>query len=133
MLRGHVMHNLHRFAEAEALARQLVAQRESPYDHGLLGDALMEQGQLDEAVEAYQRMADLKPGFHAYSRIAHVRWLRGDLEGARQVMYVAVRAASPRDFGIGGLGLLAVGVVRTASGSNRQGLAGDRSRISVSG
>lgn len=97
MLRGHVMHNLHRFAEAEALARQLVAQRESPYDHGLLGDALMEQGQLDEAVEAYQRMADLKPGFHAYSRIAHVRWLRGDLEGARQVMYVAVRAASPRD------------------------------------
>ena len=97
LLRGHVLHNLHRFKEAEALARRLVAQRERPFDYGLLGDALMEQGRLGEAVDAYQRMVDLKPGFHAYSRIAHVRWLRGDLEGARRIMRMAVRAVSPRD------------------------------------
>ncbi len=36
LLRGHVLHNLHRFKEAEALARRLVAQRERPFDYGLL-------------------------------------------------------------------------------------------------
>ena len=99
LLRGHVLHNLHRFKEAEAIARTLLAARQAPFDYGLLGDALMEQGRLDEAVDAYQQMVDLKPGFHAYSRIAHVRWLRGDLQGAREIMRMATRAVSPRDSG----------------------------------
>ena len=96
LLRGHVMHNLHRFKEAEELARELVANRGLPFDHGLLGDALMEQGKLSEAVDAYQKMVDLKPDVHAYSRIAHLRWLKGDLEGAVALMEMAARGSSPR-------------------------------------
>jgi tetratricopeptide (TPR) repeat protein len=97
LLRGHVLHQLHRFAEAEAVARRLVAQREFVLDFGLLGDALMEQGRLSEAAAAYQKMIDLKPFYQSYTRAAHLRWLRGDLAGAIALMHNAVKAASPRD------------------------------------
>jgi tetratricopeptide (TPR) repeat protein len=79
------------------LARELVAKRGRAFDYGLLGDVLMEQGRLEEAVTAYQQMADLKPDLQAYTRAAHMRWLKGDLEGAIEAMQMAVQAGSPRD------------------------------------
>src|SRR5262245_287873 len=97
LLRGHVRHQQHRFAEAEAVGRTLVASRGLATDFGLLGDALMEQGKLTEAAEAYQRMIDLKPYYQSYTRAAHLRWLRGHLDGAIDLMRKAVAAASPRD------------------------------------
>ena len=97
LLRGHVLHNLHRFQEAEAVARKLLAARQAPFDYGLLGDTLMEQGKLDEAASAYQQMIDLKPSPHAYLRAAHLRWLKGDLDGAIPVMRMAARASGGRD------------------------------------
>ena len=97
LLRGHVLHQMHRFREAEAIARRLVASREFVLDYGLLGDALMEQGRVTEAAEAYQKMIDLKPFYQSYTRAAHLRWLRGDLDGAIDMMRAAVKAASPRD------------------------------------
>lgn len=97
LLRGHVLHNLHQFSEGEALARKLVAQRGLSFDYGLLGDLLMEQGKLDEAIDAYQNMMDQKPGPQAYSRAAHVRWLKGDLQGAIAMMEMATGASSSRD------------------------------------
>jgi tetratricopeptide (TPR) repeat protein len=97
LLRAHVLQNLHRFKESEALARLLVEQRGLSFDYGLLGDALMEQGKLGDAVEAYQQMMNLKPDLRAYARAAHMRWLKGDLEGAIEAMQLAVSAASPSD------------------------------------
>jgi tetratricopeptide (TPR) repeat protein len=97
LLRGHALHNLHRFSEAEKIARELVETRGLPYDFGLLGDVLMEQGKLDEAILAYQKMMDLRPGPQAYSRAAHVRWLKGDLDGARVLMRMAAQAAGAGD------------------------------------
>lgn len=97
LLRGHVLHQLHRFSEAEAIARRLVAMREFVLDFGLLGDALMEQGRVAEAAEAYQKMIDLKPFYQSYTRASHLRWLKGDIQGAVQMMEAAVQAASPRD------------------------------------
>lgn len=97
LLRGHVYHNLHRFQEAEAVARKLVASRGMAFDFALLSDALMEQGKLAESVAACQRMMALKPGLEAYSRAANLRWLTGDLPGAIQAMEAAVRAGSPLD------------------------------------
>ena len=97
LLRAHVLQNLHRFKESETLARRLVQQRGLSFDYGLLGDALMEQGKLDDAVEAYQQMMNLKPDLRAYARAAHMRWLKGDLEGAIEAMQLAVSAASPSD------------------------------------
>lgn len=97
LLRGSVDHNLHRFQEAERVARQLVAQRGIAFDYALLSDALMEQGKLAEAVAACQKMMALKPGVDAYSRAANLRWLTGDLPGAIVAMEAAVRAGSPLD------------------------------------
>jgi tetratricopeptide (TPR) repeat protein len=97
LLRGHALHSLHHFAEAERIARKLVEARGLPFDHGLLGDVLVDRGQLDEASTAYQRMVDLRPDMHSYSRAAHVRYLTGDLPGALEAMAMASRAASPRN------------------------------------
>ena len=57
----------------------------------------MEQGALDDAVAAYQRMMDEKPDAHAYGRAAHVRFLKGDTAGALEAMKIAARATSPRN------------------------------------
>src|SRR5262245_24970970 len=97
LLRGHVLHQMHRFREAEAIARRLVTLREFVLDFGLLGDVLMEQGRLAEAADAYQKMMDLKPFYQSYVRAAHLRWLKGDLDGAIKLMTAAVKSASPRD------------------------------------
>ena len=97
LLRGHVLHNLHRFGEAEVLARKLVAGRGLWFDYGLLGDVLLEQGELAEAVDAYQQMMDQKPSPQAYCRSAHVRWLTGDLPGAMELMRMAAGASGSVD------------------------------------
>ena len=97
LLRGHVLHSLHRFAEAEQIARQLTMSRGLAFDFGLLGDVLMEQGRLEEAIAAYQKMMELKPSPQAYSRAAHVRWLKGDLAGARVLMRMSAQASGNGD------------------------------------
>ena len=97
LLKGHVLHQLHRFSEAEQIARALVAKRTFVLDYGLLGDVLMEQGRLTEAADAYQKMLDLKPYYQSYTRAAHLRWLKGDLDGAIEAMRLATASASPRD------------------------------------
>ncbi len=97
LLRGHVLHQLHRFAEATEIARTLVTQRGSATDLALLSDLLVEQGKIPEATALLQRLVDQKPGGEAYSRISHVRWLTGDAPGAIAAMELAVRAVSPKD------------------------------------
>ena len=98
LLRGHVLHQFHRFKEAEILARKLVAVRgTSASGYGLLGDSLMEQGLLDEAGAAYQTMLNLKPGFESYVRAAHYRWLKRELAGARSLMSKALGMVDARD------------------------------------
>ena len=96
LLRGHVLHNLHRFREAEVLARRLVEQRGLWFDFALLGDVLVERGALDEAVDAYQAVADQRPGPQAYTRVSQLRWLKGDLDGALKMMALATGSTSPR-------------------------------------
>ena len=97
LLLGHTYHAMHRFADAEVAARALIAQREFVFDYALLGDALMEQGKLEPAVEAYQKMVDLRPCLQTYSRVAHMRWLKGDLAGAIDASRLAVSSGSPRE------------------------------------
>ena len=97
LLRGHVLHQLHRFHEAEQIARRLTVKRQFVLDYGLLGDVLMEQGRLTEAAQAYQKMIDIKPFYQSFTRASHLRWLKGDLDGAIELIRKAIAAASPRD------------------------------------
>lgn len=97
LLRGHVLHAMHRFGEAESIARELVGRRGLHLDHGLLGDVLLDQGHLREALDSYNRMLQQRPGLQGYARAAQVRWLRGDVPGARQLLEMARGAGSSRD------------------------------------
>ena len=101
LLRGHALHNLHRFHEAESLARELADSRGNPFDFGLLGDTLLEQGKLDEAAVAYQKMMDMKPGPYAYARAAQLRWMLGDIDGAKDMARQAARSAGGNDYQTG--------------------------------
>lgn len=97
LLLGHALHSQHRFVEAEVVARELSNSRGIAADFGLLGDVLIDVGRVDEAAESYQAMLDLKPDPQGYARAAHLRWIRGDLEGAIEVMRMAVAGVSMRD------------------------------------
>ena len=99
LLRGHILHALHRFNEAELVARKIAASDSFArwQTYALLGDALMEQGKLSEALNAYQRMIDIRPCLQTYARVAHFRWLKGDLAGAEELMRMAVSAGNSRD------------------------------------
>jgi len=97
LLRGHVLYSMHRFAEAGAIAERLTTERETAFDFGLLGDVALSQGRTQDAIVAYQRMVDLKPNLQSYSRAAHIRWLKGDLDGANELMRMAAGAGTLRD------------------------------------
>lgn len=97
LLRAHVLQSLHHFSAAEATARELVKLRERPFDYGVLGDILIDQGKIQEGAAAYQQMVDLRPDLQSYARAAHVRWLTGDLDGAIELMLLATSASSPND------------------------------------
>src|SRR5207237_5129659 len=101
---GHVLQKLHRLKEAKPVARELVDQRGLPFDFGLLSDVLMEQGKLEQAIEACQRMVDVRPDLHSYARGAHVRWLKGNVKGAQSLMRLAADAATPQDAEAGAWG-----------------------------
>ena len=88
---------MHRFAEAGAIAERLTTERETAFDFGLLGDVAVAQGRTQDAIVAYQRMVDLKPNLQSYSRAAHIRWLKGDLDGANELMRLAAGAGTLRD------------------------------------
>jgi tetratricopeptide (TPR) repeat protein len=87
----------HRFSRAEARARPLVAQRGSWRDHMLLSDALMEQGQLDEAVSTLQVAMDLRPSMPLYDRASWLAWLHGDHDHAIALQRRAVASAAASD------------------------------------
>jgi tetratricopeptide (TPR) repeat protein len=96
-LRAHIWLQFHRFEDTEAAARVLVERHGQWFDHMLLGDALMEQGQLKAAATSYEAAMDQRPGLPLYDRVSWMRWLLGDLPGAVQVQIMAVKAGHPSD------------------------------------
>ncbi len=62
---------------------------------GVIGDAQIELGRYDEAVNTFQQMVDLKPDLSSYSRVSYARELYGDVPGAIEAMLQAVDAGSP--------------------------------------
>jgi tetratricopeptide (TPR) repeat protein len=98
ILRATLLLTYHRFREAlEEAKRAQVPGRESPDLYGVMTDALVELGDYPAAVEAAQKMMDLRPDSASYSRTSYLRSLHGDLEGAIEAMVVAVKGANPRN------------------------------------
>lgn len=83
----------HQFATALELGRQgLVLGPGSSTAQGVVVDALVELGRYPEAVDAVQKMVDLRPDLSSYARVSYVRELYGDLPGAVEAMRQAVEA-----------------------------------------
>jgi tetratricopeptide (TPR) repeat protein len=89
----------HRFTEARDLSRAVLANApDAVLAWGTLSDALLELGDFAGAVDAAQAMVDLKPGLPSYARAAWLRWVGGDIEGARTSYRLAFSAgAGARD------------------------------------
>jgi tetratricopeptide (TPR) repeat protein len=97
-LRGLVLMNGHRFEEARRQAETILAvDPMSSVALGTLSDALLELGRFDEAVDAAQRGADAKPGSAVYARASYLRWLTGDLDGAKDAIRLALGGRDRRD------------------------------------
>jgi tetratricopeptide (TPR) repeat protein len=85
----------HDFAAAlESGHRALALDPENARYYGVVGDAQIELGMYDEAVESYQQMVDRRPDFASFSRVAHARELYGDPEGAIEAMEFALQSGS---------------------------------------
>lgn len=86
----------HKFTAVATNARKLAErQPKDAANWAMLGDALMEMGQLDPAADAYQKMVDIRPDLMSYNRIGWFRFITGDIDGAIQMMARAVRAGRP--------------------------------------
>lgn len=97
-LRAKLLLTFHRYEEALQVARR--AQSLNPQDHdnyGAITDALVELGEYPAAVEAAQRMVDLRPDTSSYARVSYLRWLHGDTKGAIEAMRLATQSANPQD------------------------------------
>lgn len=97
-LRAKLLLTFHHFEEGLEAARR--AQRINPQDHdnyGAITDALVELGEYPAAVEAAQKMVDLRPDTSSYARVSYLRWLHGDTRGAVEAMRLAAQSASPHD------------------------------------
>ncbi|MGZ8501956.1 MAG: tetratricopeptide repeat protein [Candidatus Limnocylindrales bacterium] len=86
----------HEFADALELGRKALALGPGlPTAQGVVADALVELGRYDEAVDAVQKMVDLRPDLASYARVSYLRELYGDLPGALDAMRRAVQAGGP--------------------------------------
>src|SRR5919205_788116 len=122
LLTAHALQSLHRFHEAEAAARELVSTRERPFDYGVLGDVLIDQGKVREGAAAYQKMIDLRPDLQSYARAAHVGWLTGDLNGAIELMKLATTASSSNDPEAGAWAFTRLALYQLQRGATKQSL-----------
>jgi tetratricopeptide (TPR) repeat protein len=97
-LRAKLQLTYHRFAEALETTHRAQSVRTDDHDvWGQITDALVELGDYERAVKAAQRMVDLRPDSSSYARVAYLRSLHGDTQGAIQAMVAAVKAANPND------------------------------------
>jgi tetratricopeptide (TPR) repeat protein len=85
----------HEFHDALAQAQQAIAlggEQTAPY--AIVGDAYLEMGEYEQAAAAYEKMRTPREERTPYSRLSYLQFLRGDAQGAIQLMNKAVAAAS---------------------------------------
>ena len=122
ILHSSLLLTYHRFGEALREAKRAqVPGRESADLYGVMTDALVELGDYPGAVEAAQKMMDLRPDAVAYSRVSYLRALHGDGKGAIEAMMVAVKAANPRNPENGGWYRVHLGLNLMNAGKRAEG------------
>lgn len=94
-IRAAVAYGRHDFTEGLKSAQRAakLKPKQASY-HGLVGDGQIELGNYPAAVAAYQIMVDLRPNLSSFNRIAHIREIYGDIEGAKAALASAISAGS---------------------------------------
>ena len=88
----------HRFREALTVARRARDLRPTDaWNYGVMGDALLELGEYDDAFATFDKMMELRPSAGAYARASYARELRGDLQGALHAMTLAAKSTPSQD------------------------------------
>lgn len=96
--RSQIYLSEHKFSEALELAEKMKKMRpDNPIVFAAKTDALTELGRYDEAVKAAQEFVDTRPNALSYSRVAHLRALYGDIEGAIQARGNAIKMTNSQD------------------------------------
>jgi len=86
----------HEFADALELGERVrEIAPEIVITDGVIGDAQVELGRYDEAIDTIQQMVDARPDLASYSRVAYLRELHGDIDGAIAAMELALTAGGP--------------------------------------
>jgi tetratricopeptide (TPR) repeat protein len=89
-LRALVLMQDHEFEKAKRAVEQILAEDPTrALALGVLADAALELGQIEEARDAVQRRMDLSPDAPTYARASHLYWLHGQTEDAK----IAIREA----------------------------------------
>ena len=97
-LLGAVRLSRHQFRDALELGRRARDQRPGDaWNYGVIGDALLELGEYDQAFEAFNTMVSMRPSADAYARVSYARELQGDLPGALKIMRMAADATTAHD------------------------------------
>jgi tetratricopeptide (TPR) repeat protein len=85
----------HDFAAALERGKQALAlDPQNARYYGVVGDAQIELGMYDAAIDSYQEMVNRRPDFASFTRVAYARELYGDPEGAIEAMESALQAGS---------------------------------------
>ena len=86
----------HHFTDGLKAAQDFVNRYpDAAFGYGLLCDANVELGNYTEGVAAADKMSSRRPDLRSYSRIAYLREIHGDLEGAKQAMTLAIKSGVP--------------------------------------
>jgi tetratricopeptide (TPR) repeat protein len=88
----------HRFGDAVTAARKAIRLRPTDaWNYGVLGDAQLELGEYDQAFDAFDRMAAIRPDASVYARVAYAHELQGRLGDALRHMQRAAEATGAHD------------------------------------
>lgn len=98
LLKSLLQLSQHHFAEGLSTA-QLCAgiNPNNAFVYGLLVDANIEMGNYADALDAADKMVSIRPDIRSYSRIAYLREIHGDYQGAIDAMKLAVTAGVPSE------------------------------------
>lgn len=94
--KASVQLSLHDFSNALETATKAVAI--NPHNaqiYGALVDAHVELGNYDKAVEMADKMVSIRPDLRSYSRVAYLREIFGDVNGAAEALDMAIKAGMP--------------------------------------
>ena len=94
-LRAVIENGRHHFKNGYLLITQAIAASPNITSYyGIRADAEIELGKYDDAEASLQKMADRRPDYSSYTRIAYLRELSGDTEGAKDILIRAISAGS---------------------------------------